>query len=116
MCCTAHQVTFAAPVRLTARVSCQAACHCSYETSATGCQVYTAGVVDQDVEAAEGLAGLVDHAAHRVRVGQVGLDHHVPAARQAVKQIGAGRPAAVVHRHAVALLRERLGDGAADAA
>jgi hypothetical protein len=29
MCCTAHQVTLAAPVRLTARVSRQASCHCS---------------------------------------------------------------------------------------
>ena len=37
MCWTAHQVTFAAPVRLTASVACQASCHCSYEVPVIGC-------------------------------------------------------------------------------
>ena len=38
---TAHQVTLAAPTRLTPRIVRQAACHCSYDTWVMGCGVYT---------------------------------------------------------------------------
>src|SRR5262252_9758041 len=41
MCWTAHQVTLAAPTRLTPSVSCQAACHCAYDISVIGCGVKT---------------------------------------------------------------------------
>ena len=37
MCRTAHQVAFAAPVRLTPSVARHASCHSSYEVAVTGC-------------------------------------------------------------------------------
>ena len=37
MCRTAHQVTFAAPIRLTKSVARHASCHSSYDVAITGC-------------------------------------------------------------------------------
>ena len=90
MCRTAHQVPFAAPVRLTASVACQAACHCSYDTSVIGCGGEDARVVHQHIQAAKRPAGLVHQLAHRFRVGQIGLHRHVAAAGQARQHRGGG--------------------------
>jgi hypothetical protein len=62
------------------------------------------------------LAGLIHHAPYRLRVGQIGLDHRVPPARQPRKYLGgeSGRMA-IMDGDPVTLGRERLSDGPADA-
>src|SRR5258707_12525495 len=37
ICCTAHHVTLAAPIRWTPSVACHGCCHCWYDTSSIGC-------------------------------------------------------------------------------
>jgi hypothetical protein len=73
-------------------------------------------VVHQYVQAAQTPRGLIHQSAHRVRVGQVGLDNEVTAAGQGGQYLG-GRPSrvAVVHRDPVTLARERLRHGCPDA-
>ncbi len=58
---TAHQVTLAAPVRLTARVSAQACCHSSYVVCADAVRVIDTRVVHQYVDAAERPGDALDH-------------------------------------------------------
>ena len=72
-------------------------------------------VVHEDVEAAEGLGRAVDHAPHRLRVGQVGADDRVAGARQGgghrLRLVGTPPE---VDRDAVALGREGVRGGGAD--
>jgi hypothetical protein len=74
------------------------------------------GVVDQDVQPTEIGRGLVDHLLDGRGVGQVGAHHRVAVARQPGQHLLRERGrVAVVHRHPVALLGERLRYRAADA-
>ena len=74
-------------------------------------------VVDEHVEAAERRGGGVDHLPHRLGVGEVGADDHVPLPRQPGGDLlGALAARAVVHRDAVAARGERARDRRADAA
>jgi hypothetical protein len=101
MYCTAHQVTLAAPVRLTARV---APGVLPLLVGHLGDRVpgVDPGVVDQHVQAAEVRMSLVDHLPDGVGVGQVGLDDRMAAARQPGQDLAGqlSRPA-MVHRHPV---------------
>ena len=79
---TAHQVTFAAPVRLTASMSCQARCQSSYDVSSIACGATTPALLTSTSIEPSAAAAAVDHRAHRVRVREVGARQHVALARQ----------------------------------
>jgi predicted NBD/HSP70 family sugar kinase len=75
------------------------------------------GVVDQDVQPAQGVGGPLHHRPDGDGVGQVGADSRVAAAGQAGQHLlrEPGR-IAMMHRHPVAPVGERLRHGPADAA
>jgi hypothetical protein len=80
---------------------------------------HDAGVVDQHIDAAVDALGFVEQAAHRCRVGHVGLHcRGLAAGRDDVRDDLGGfvRIAGVVDDHRMAVLGQTLGDGGADAA
>ena len=74
------------------------------------------GVVDQHIQAAQVGGGLVHHLLDGLGVGQVAADDGMTVARQSGQHL-AREPGRipVMHRHPVALPRERLRDRPADA-
>jgi hypothetical protein len=74
-----------------------------------------AGVVHHDIQPAQAVRRVVDHPAHRLRVGEVGLHSDVAAAGQLGEQLRrelGGIP--VVGRYPVSVRRERADDCRAD--
>ena len=71
-------------------------------------------IVDQHVQAAEGVGHLLHHAAHRRVVAHVAFDRHGPHAGFP-QRLGGGHRlpfrARVIHRHVAALVRQGERDG-----
>ena len=95
MCWTAHQVTFAAPIRLSPIVSGPGLLPRLVGDlgDRVGHMAVAGRVVHQHVEAAELRCGGVDHGADRDGVGDVGLDDDVAVAVQAGHTPAAARSA-----------------------